>query len=379
MYKNYRAEFEEAFALGSRTARAFFMSHHPTLGFASNPSDPQNPFPGNGGLISVLTPMYGTALFPPNVDVVLSGHNHVLEILSFSSGHPPQFITGNGGDWAGSHFSRLTDITKDNVGELGLAWEYDLGTARVQEATPVVIDGVMYTSGNLGRVYALNAATGAELWKFEPEVDMQVNRFTCCDQANRGVQVSGGKVFVGSLDGYLYALDAKTGAVVWKTGTIADRQRGYTVTGAPEIAGDLVVIGNAGAEMDVRGYVTAYNIADGSELFGSMTVLPGGERAQDGFAALAALDADRDGWITPRDPGFAQLQLWSDTDQDRRSSSSELSPLPAAKIDAIELAYQRVPRCEASGCELERARFTFHDAHGNARTGAVIDVHLRGF
>jgi quinohemoprotein ethanol dehydrogenase len=170
-----------------------------------------------------------------------------------------------GGDWAGSHFSRLTDITPDNVGELGLAWEYDLGTARVQEATPVVIDGVMYTSGNLGRVYALNAATGEELWKFEPEVDMQVNRFTCCDQANRGVQVSDGKVFVGSLDGYLYALDAKTGAVAWKADTIADRQRGYTVTGAPEIAGDLVVIGNAGAEMDTRGYVTAYNVADGSE------------------------------------------------------------------------------------------------------------------
>ena len=105
-----------------------------------------------------------------------------------------------GGDWAGSHFSRLTDITKENVGELGLAWEYDLGTARVQEATPVVIDGVMYTSGNLGRVYALNAATGEELWKFEPEVDMQANRSACCDQANRGVQVHDGKVFVGALD-----------------------------------------------------------------------------------------------------------------------------------------------------------------------------------
>ena len=95
-----------------------------------------------------------------------------------------------GGDWAGSHFSRLTDITPENAGELGLAWEYDLGTARVQEATPVVIDGVMYTSGNLGRVYALNAATGELKWKFEPEVDMQVNRAACCDQANRGVQVS---------------------------------------------------------------------------------------------------------------------------------------------------------------------------------------------
>ncbi|HEU4651315.1 MAG TPA: PQQ-dependent dehydrogenase, methanol/ethanol family, partial [Croceibacterium sp.] len=177
-----------------------------------------------------------------------------------------------GGDWAGSHFSRLTEIRKDNVGQLGLAWEYDLGTSRVQEATPVVIGGVMYTSGNLGRVYALDAATGKELWTFAPEVDMQVNRFTCCDQANRGVQVAGGRVFVGSLDGYLYALDAKTGAVLWKVDTIADRKRGYTVTGAPEIAGDLVIIGNAGAEMDTRGYVTAYSVDDGSEAWRFWTI-----------------------------------------------------------------------------------------------------------
>ncbi|HSG34947.1 MAG TPA: PQQ-binding-like beta-propeller repeat protein, partial [Sphingomonadaceae bacterium] len=165
-----------------------------------------------------------------------------------------------GGDWAESHFSRLTDIDKDNVGSLGLAWEYDLGTSRVQEATPVVIDGVMYTSGNLGRVYALDAATGEELWTFDPRVDMQANRSACCDQANRGVAVAEGKVFVASLDGWLYALDAETGEQVWKVDTISDRDRGYTITGAPEIAGNMVVIGNAGAEYDTRGYVTAYDL-----------------------------------------------------------------------------------------------------------------------
>ena len=103
-----------------------------------------------------------------------------------------------GGDWASSHFSRLTDISPDNVDELGLAWEYDLGTARVQESTPVVVGGVMYASGNLGRVYALNAATGEELWTFTPEVQMQANRAACCDQANRGLQVHEGKVFASS-------------------------------------------------------------------------------------------------------------------------------------------------------------------------------------
>ncbi len=198
-----------------------------------------------------------------------------------------------GGDWAGSHFSRLTDITKENVGELGLAWEYDLGTARVQEATPVVIDGVMYTSGNLGRVYALNAATGEALWTFTPEVDMQVNRAGCCDQANRGVQVAGGKVFVASLDGWLYALDAGTGTVEWKTDTIADRQRGYTGTGAPEIAGDLVIIGNGGTEYDVRGYVTAYDMADGSEEWRFWTIP---HDPQDGPQESEALEQALDTW-----------------------------------------------------------------------------------
>ncbi len=177
-----------------------------------------------------------------------------------------------GGDWAGSHFSRLEGLTKDNVAELGLAWEYDLGTARVQEATPVVIDGVMYTSGNLGRVYALNAVTGAELWTFTPEMDMQVARAACCDFANRGIAVSQGKVMVAALDGQLYALDAQTGAVQWQVDTIVDHTRGYTSTGAPEVAGNLVVIGNAGAEMDTRGYVTAYHVSDGSKAWRFFTI-----------------------------------------------------------------------------------------------------------
>ncbi|MWV29007.1 PQQ-dependent dehydrogenase, methanol/ethanol family [Erythrobacter sp. GH3-10] len=177
-----------------------------------------------------------------------------------------------GGDWGESHFSRLETINPGNVSRMGLAWEYDLGTSRVQEATPVVIDGVMYTSGNLGRVYALNAATGEELWTFTPELDMQVNRFACCDQANRGVAVSGDKVMVAALDGRLWALDRATGEPVWSVDTVVDHTRGYTSTGAPEVAGDLVVIGNGGSEYDARGYVTAYNIADGSQAWRFFTI-----------------------------------------------------------------------------------------------------------
>ena len=166
--------------------------------------------------------------------------------------------TSPGGGDAKAHYSTLTGIAPANIGRLGLAWSADLGTDRVQEATPVVIDGVMYTSGNLGRVYAFDAASGRALWRFTPSIDAKVNRTVCCDQANRGVAVADGRVFVAALDGMLYALDAKSGRVLWRADTIIDRKRGYVSTGAPEVAGDLVVIGNSGAEFDVRGYVSAY-------------------------------------------------------------------------------------------------------------------------
>ncbi len=104
MYRNYRAELTSLFGLAARTPHNFFVAHHPVLGFAANPGNPQSPYPGNAGLQSVLTPMFGTALFPDRVDAVISGHNHLLEIVDFSSPHPPQYIIGNGGDWLDEAF-----------------------------------------------------------------------------------------------------------------------------------------------------------------------------------------------------------------------------------------------------------------------------------
>lgn len=168
-----------------------------------------------------------------------------------------------GGDAGKSHYSGLAEMTPANIGTLGYAWSADLGTNRVLEATPVVVDGVLYTSGVAGRAYAFDAATGKPIWAFEPEIDMQINRSVCCDMANRGIAFAKGRVFVSALDGMLYALDAKTGAVAWKADAIEDHTRGTNSTGAPEVAGNVVVIGNAGAEYDVRGYVSAFDIDSG--------------------------------------------------------------------------------------------------------------------
>lgn len=116
-------------------------------------------------------------------------------------------------------------------------------------------------------------------------------------------------------------------------------------------------------------------IDDGSELFGSMTVLASGARAHDGFAALAELDGDGDGAITPADPAWGALRLWSDADQDRASTPRELRSLDAAGVVSIDLGYRVEPRCQATACEMERARFTWR--RGNERReGAVVDVHF---
>ncbi|MBY0392694.1 MAG: PQQ-dependent dehydrogenase, methanol/ethanol family [Novosphingobium sp.] len=183
-----------------------------------------------------------------------------------------------GGDEAGTWFSSLTDINDSNAAQLGFAWAYDMGTERGQEATPLVIDGVMYTSGVWGIVYALNAATGEVLWTFHPGIDPASARNACCDTVNRGVAVRDGVVFVASEDGRLHALDAKTGAEKWSADTIIDRARfTYASTGAVLLTSDSVVIGNSGADLgdgSTRGYISAWDIRTGAFKWRFFTVPP---------------------------------------------------------------------------------------------------------
>jgi PQQ-dependent dehydrogenase (methanol/ethanol family) len=167
--------------------------------------------------------------------------------------------------------SPLAKIDRTNVEKLGLAWSYELGSTRGVEATPIVVDGVMYVSGAWSLVFALDAASGKLLWKYDPQVPGEWARHACCDVVNRGVAVWDGAVFVGTLDGRLVSLDAATGQVNWEVLTI-DRKYPYTITGAPRVVKGKVVIGNGGAELGVRGYVTAYDAKTGAELWRFYTV-----------------------------------------------------------------------------------------------------------
>lgn len=159
-------------------------------------------------------------------------------------------------------FSPLTNINDNNAAELGLAWSIDLPDARGQEATPLVVNGVMYTTAAWSIVYAINAATGEVLWIYDPKVDRSVAVKGCCDAVNRGVAYWEGDILVGTLDGRLVSIKAEDGSLNWQTLTV-DTSKPYTITGAPRVAKGKVFIGNGGAEFGVRGYMSAYDIKTG--------------------------------------------------------------------------------------------------------------------
>ena len=184
---------------------------------------------------------------------------------------PGAWLT-TGRDAGKTHYSPLDQVSRDTAGRLGFAWELKTGTSRGMEATPIVVDGIMYTSGVAGRVYALDAATGRQLWQFEPPLKLKNARGSCCDIVNRGVAVWKGKVYVASFEGILYALDARDGTVRWQADTFIDKGRSYSITGEPQIANKVVVIGNGGAEFDSRGYVSAYDLETGQLVWRFYTV-----------------------------------------------------------------------------------------------------------
>jgi quinohemoprotein ethanol dehydrogenase len=211
-----------------------------------------------GGALLIFLAMQGMASPPAAVDAARLAN----------SAHEPDQWLAPGRDTQGTYYSPLAAINDKNAARLGFAWDYHLGTRRGLEGTPVVVDGVMYAPGNWGRVYALNAASGKELWTYDPGVDGQWGRYSCCDVVNRGLVVWKGRVYIASVDGYLHAIDAKTGQRLWKADTLPARgptDFHYAVTGAPVLAGDVIAIGNGGSDFKgARGFVTAVDLETGA-------------------------------------------------------------------------------------------------------------------
>jgi quinohemoprotein ethanol dehydrogenase len=194
-----------------------------------------------------------------------------------------------GGTTDDHRYSPLDQVNEQTVANLGLVWSRELGTTRGLEATPLVENGVIYTTGSWSVVYALDAKTGEVRWTYDPKVPRERAYFICCDVVNRGVALYNGKVYVATLDARLVALDAKSGNPVWSVMT-AEGGKPYSITGYPRIAKGRVVIGNAGSEYGVRGYVSAYDAETGKMIWRTYTV-PGDPSR--GFESKAMEEAAR--------------------------------------------------------------------------------------
>jgi quinohemoprotein ethanol dehydrogenase len=189
----------------------------------------------------------------------------------------------HGRTYSEERYSPLAYIHDGNVNQLELLWSFPTGLTRGHEATPIVVEGVLYFTGPWSVVFAVDARTGKQLWRYDPQVPKETGKKGCCDVVNRGVAVYRGHVYSAAFDGRLIALDARSGERVWEVLTV-DASKPYTITGAPRIVKGKVVIGNGGGEFGVRGYVSAYDARDGSLAWRTYTV-PG--NPADGFETPA--------------------------------------------------------------------------------------------
>ena len=196
------------------------------------------------------------------------------EDLDKMSQDPNQWVMPLG-NYHGTRHSTLNQITAQNASKLSVAWTMSTGALRGHEGQPLVVGNVMYfESAYPNDVYAVDLNNiGHMLWKFEPQQDKFAPSVACCDVVNRGVAYADGKIFMNSLDAKLYALDAKTGKVVW-TAQNGDPKLGQTMTDAPLVVHDKVIVGISGGEYGVRGFLTAYNIKTGKQVWRAYSVGP---------------------------------------------------------------------------------------------------------
>jgi len=182
----------------------------------------------------------------------------------------------------GQRYSRLDQIKKENIGALKLAWVYQTGSRHeLNETNPLVVDGIMFLTESPNIVMAVDATTGRQIWRYERA--LPDNLSLCCGMVNRGIAVQDDKIFLGTLDAHLVALDSRTGKVLWDVET-ADHRTGYSNTAAPLAIGDKIIVGVAGGEYGIRGFLDAYDPDNGERLWRFQTIPEPGSPGNDTWA-----------------------------------------------------------------------------------------------
>jgi alcohol dehydrogenase (cytochrome c) len=223
-----------------------------------------------------------------------------------TAAEPQNWLTYSG-NFAGHRFSPLTQITDQNVAKLTPAWVYQSNSLQKFETTPLVADGVMYISEAPSNVTALDVRTGRVLWRYRRTMPDDIR--VCCGQVNRGVALLGDLVYVGTIDAHLVALDARTGAVRWDV-TVADNRTGHSITVAPLALKDKVIIGIAGGEYGIRGFLDAYDAKTGKLAWRFWTVPAAGDPEAKTWAGDSYKRGSAATWVTGAYDPDTNLVYW---------------------------------------------------------------------
>ena len=236
------------------------------------------------------------SVFALSILIAISEASEVPQVVNQTNiNNPGSEWLSYGRTYREQRFSPLDSVNRDNVNELDLVWSFKFDTARGMEATPIVHNGVIYVSTGWSHVHAIDARSGEELWHYDAKVPKAQLAKTCCGPVNRGVAIwqedidSPLQVFFGALDGRLIALDAVTGEENWAVQS-TPTDGNYSVTGAPRIVKGMIIIGNGGAELGVRGYVSAYDVTTGEMKWRFYTVPGDRNKPQENAALEAALE-----------------------------------------------------------------------------------------
>lgn len=224
------------------------------------------------------------------------------------SGREPQNWMTYSGDNGGHRFSGLDQVKTSNAGSLVAKWVYQTAATGKFETTPLVVDGILYATGQDDRAFALDARTGRPIWLYQRQLPTDIR--PCCGRVNRGVAIWGDKVFLGTLDAHVVALDAKTGNVIWDVAAV-DYRKGYSFTAAPLALNGLVILGVSGGEYGIRGFIDAYDATTGQRKWRFSTIPGPGEPGHDTWEGESWKIGGAPAWMTGvYDAAFNQL-LWT--------------------------------------------------------------------
>ncbi len=229
-----------------------------------------------------------------------------FERLLNADAEPHNWLTYSG-TYSSNRYTTLDQITPENVDQLELAWIFQANSLEPFQATPLVVDGIMYLTEPVNNVVALDAKRGSVFWKYEYTPSPLAR--PCCGAVNRGVAILGDTLFLATVDGNLIAVDAIGGAPIWKT-TVADPEQGYALTLAPLVIKDKVIVGVAGGEFGIRGYIDAYDAATGEQAWRFYTIPGPGEPGHETWENDAWRTGGASAWLTGSYDPDLDLTYW---------------------------------------------------------------------